>query len=68
MARTESVADFELLAAGPGGVVDAQTPPLRVADGERDRRGRRGAAHDDEQRDKSGTGRRHGGRGCPAAS
>lgn len=50
MSLTESVADFELLAAGPGGVIAAGRPAGGVADGVLGRRRRRGAAHEEQRR------------------
>jgi len=49
MALTESVADFELLAAGPGGVIAGGRPAGRVPDGVLGRRRCRGAAHEEER-------------------
>ena len=49
MARTESVADFELLAAGPGGVIAGGRPAGGVADGVLGRRRRRDAAHEEQR-------------------
>lgn len=49
MALTETVADFELLAAGPGGVVAGGRPAGRVPDGVLGRHRRRGAAHEEQR-------------------
>lgn len=50
LALTESVADFELLVAGPGGVIAAGRPAGRVPDGVLGRRrGRRCAAHEEQR-------------------
>ena len=49
MARTESVADFELLAAGPGGVIAAGRPAGGVTDGVLGRRRRSDAAHEEQR-------------------
>jgi hypothetical protein len=46
---TESVADFELLSLGPGGVIGAGRPARRVADGVLRRRHRPGAAHEEQR-------------------
>lgn len=47
-ALTESVADFELLAAGPGGVIAGGRPAGGVPDGVLGRCRHRGAAHEEE--------------------
>ena len=49
MAPTESVADFELLAAGPGGVIAAGRPAGGVTDGVLGRRRRSDAAHEEQR-------------------